>query len=437
MSAGAPVTRAVGPRPRTALRGWSLFAALFALLLAGGLLAPAASASTVGPRSGPAAPAAEPDPYDPKNIKVSIREAPLEHKASENHATMDIIVQKKDGTPPRVHYGVFLTFNQPGQDPKEAPINCQEEHYNSPEVPIGVYRCSGIITDKGLWEFHGTVNKPALRNQTVLTVVSATFNFPNAVKLKYNTAALQYVVTGKTFEVFLLQAHVVLAGAWLLLAASMAFLAIPRLRRMLSVLALHTLEVRRGFLVSSLWAMFAGTLGTGLYLLSTQTAYKAPYRLDGFSKRNWDRITQLPYAQDYFLLLYTKIIIFGVMAAASVLLVLEASRQAQISQDSESLEREAEDDMWGQGVHFDEEGNVLHDEVAVASGATEGAVTRTALRARRRESGAVAPGTRALWICAGILLVGSASIGACVTGLKYLHELIESTVAATVLGGGR
>jgi hypothetical protein len=35
-----------------------------------------------------------------------------------------------------------------------------------------------------------------------------------------------------------------------------------------------------------------------------------------------------------------------------------------------------------------------------------------------------------------ILLIGAGSIGVCVTGLKYLHELIESTVAATVLGGG-
>jgi hypothetical protein len=41
-----------------------------------------------------------------------------------------------------------------------------------------------------------------------------------------------------------------------------------------------------------------------------------------------------------------------------------------------------------------------------------------------------------LWICVGILLAGAASIGMCVTGLKYLHELIESTIASTVLGAG-
>ena len=54
-----------------------------------------------------------------------------------------------------------------------------------------------------------------------------------------------------------------------------------------------------------------GTLGTGLYLLATQTAYKAPYSTDSFSESAWDRITNLPYAQDYFLLLYAKILVFA------------------------------------------------------------------------------------------------------------------------------
>jgi hypothetical protein len=256
------------------------------------------------------------------------------------------------------------------------------------------------------------------------------------VKLRYNTKALQYVVNGKTFEVFLLQAHVILAGLWLLLAAAMGFLAIARLRRTLSVLALHTLEVRRGFLVSLLWATFAGTLGTGLYLLSTQTAYPAPFSTDKFSKTAWDRITNLPYAQSYFLLLYAKILIFFVMAAASVFLMKEASRQAQLAQDSDSLERDADDDMWAHGVHFTEDGHIIHEDVVVAAGATEGVAGTTAVRAQRRTTGSVGVSLRTLWICAGIMLGGAASIGVCVTGLKYLHELIESTIASTILGAG-
>ena len=45
-------------------------------------------------------------------------------------------------------------------------------------------------------------------------------------------------------------------------------------------------------------------------------------------------------------------------------------------------------------------------------------------------------GARKVWVCALVLLAGAISIGVCVTALEYLHELIESTVAATVLGGG-
>jgi hypothetical protein len=250
------------------------------------------------------------------------------------------------------------------------------------------------------------------------------------------TQALQDIVEGKTFEVFLLQSHMMLSGAWLLLAATMAFLSLPRLRRTLSVLALHTLEVRRGFLVSLLWAAFGGTVGTGLYLLGTQTAYKAPYSTNQFSKSAWDKITQLPYAQDYFLLLYGKILIFGVMAAASVVLVMESGRQAQLAQDADSPDRNDDLDLWGTGVRFDDDGQVLHDERIGASGAAGAAGLATAVNAKRRTSASVGFAPQTLWICVWVLIVGAASIGISVTGLKYLHELIESTIAATVLGSG-
>jgi hypothetical protein len=432
---------AAQPRAGSA-RGWSLFAALFALLLTGSVLAaPSATAAAQKapkPKTAAAKVAAACTPYDPYKaecIKVSIRRAKLDHVVSPNYITMDIVVDKADGTHPTANYGVFLTFNEPNKDPTDNPANCQQEHYNSPEVPLGVYRCTAIVSEPGLWEFHGTVNKPAITNQTVLQTVSVTLNIKDAIKLGNESKGLQYIVQGKTFEVFLLQSHVALAGLWLLLAGMMAFLAIPRLRRTMSVLTLHTLEVRRGFLTSLLWATFGGTLFTGLYLLATQTAYKAPYSTNGFSHKKWEAITQLPYAKDYFLVLYGKILIFLVMAAFSVILQMEASRQAQIAQDAEGLDVDDDDDMWSHGVHFDEDGHILHDDVAVASGAG-GSVATAPVQARRRTTGAVGVSARTLWVAAGVLLAGSAGIGVCVTLLKYLHELIESTVAATVLGGG-
>jgi len=63
--------------------------------------------------------------------------------------------------------------------------------------------------------------------------------------------------------------------------------------------------------------------------------------------------------------LYTKIFIFLVMAAFSVILMMEAARQAQLAQDTDDLERDDDDDMWSHGVHFDEDGHILHDDVAV------------------------------------------------------------------------
>jgi hypothetical protein len=430
-------------QPRAvSVRGWSLFAALFALLLTGSVLAaPSATAAAEKaprPKTAASKAAAACNPYDPYKvecIKVSIRQAQLDHTVAPNYITMDIIVDKADGTHPTANYGVFLTFNEPGKDPVDNPANCQQEHYNSPEVPLGIYRCTAIVSGPGKWEFHGTVNKPAYNNQTVLRTVSTTLDIPDAIKLGNESKGLQYIVEGKTFEVFLLQSHVVLAGLWLLLSGLMAFLAIPRLRQTMSVLTLHTLEVRRGFLTSLLWATFGGTLGTGLYLLGTQTAYKAPYAANSFSHKKWETITRLPYAKDYFFALYGKIFIFLIMAAFTVILQMEASRQAQMAQDSEGIDIDDDDDMWSHGVHFDESGHILHDDVAVASGAG-GSVATAPVQARRRTSGAVGVSARTLWVAAGVLLAGSAGIGVCVTLLKYLHELIESTVAATVLGGG-
>src|ERR1700734_1891617 len=96
-------------------RGWGLFAVFFALLMAAGAVAPAASASSLGGSAAGAvatvgsAPtiAGVPavgafDPYDPNNIKVALRLAPLPFTASPNHVTTDIVVTNKDGSIPNI-----------------------------------------------------------------------------------------------------------------------------------------------------------------------------------------------------------------------------------------------------------------------------------------------------------------------------------------------
>ncbi len=436
-------------KPRAFLvRGFGALLALVFLVLSALMAAPAVASPAVPPPSTDAKQcktdgsgavgesATNKTPYDAKTLKVEIDEAKLDHKSSENHITMEIRIKNRNGTATCAAYPVFLQFNQPPDERLQDAPGCADVSFNDPAIARGTYHCTAIIEGPGKWTFTATINKPAEPGsiQTVIMTKATTLDFPDVPKLEGGSRGLKYVVEGSTFEVFLLQFHVAMAGLWMLLSAAMAFMAIPRLRRALSVLALHTLEVRRGFLTSSLWATFGGTLITGLYLLGTQTAYDAPFSAKKFSFDSWDKVTNLPYAQSYFLLLYGKIIAFGLMGAASVILMLEAGRQAQMAQDADPMDRDDDDDMWSKPVHFDEEGHVLHDDdVAVAGGATA-SVTRTAVKAQRRSStSAAGVSQQTLWICVLILVGGAMAIGGAVTGLKYLHELIESANAVGII----
>ena len=220
----------------------------------------------------------------------------------------------------------------------------------------------------------------------------------------------------------------VAASVWLLLALMCAFLAVPKLRHMLSVLTLHTLEVRRGFLQSTLWAAFIVTLGTGIYLLKTQTAYPAPF---SFSK--WNAVTTLPYAQTYFTALYVKILFFLIMGGATVVLVMEANRRAQTAEDADSMDLESDDEFWERMKFRDVEAE--GDDLGAAAAATDGS-SATAVKAKPRASTSQGVTPRTLWTCIGIVLGGMATVGVCVTLLKYCHELIETVAVFKTLNGG-
>ncbi|HUR74090.1 MAG TPA: hypothetical protein VMZ00_07425 [Sporichthya sp.] len=378
--------------------------------------------------AGPAA-AAE----NPEKIKVTLTQAPIVN-TNPNNITMDItIVNTGTKKPPVARYGVFLTAREGTSTSTAEPIldqpeNCLQVADNDPEVAPGIYRCSIIVNNPGAWTFTAFVNLPTVTGQKQLKVVEATLDITDAVVLEGQYKGLRYAVQGSSFEVFLLQFHVILASLWLLLVGTISFIAVPRLRRMLSTLALQTLEVRRSVLTSSMWIAFGGTLITGAWLLTTQTAYKAPFSTSRFSFSAYDNITRLPYASMYFNALYVKILIFLVMGGASMVLAMEAGRQAQAAQDSATGD-EDEIDLWGTGVHFDEEGHVLHDETAAP-----GPSGRTAVATHTRAV-QVGISQRALWACLAVMVGGTGVIGVCVTILKYCHELIETANAARILGG--
>ncbi|HVE24777.1 MAG TPA: hypothetical protein VNC22_05215 [Sporichthya sp.] len=365
---------------------------------------------------------------DPTKIKATLTQAPIVNE-NPNNITMDVtIVNTATKKPPRYRYGVFLTAKQGDDDPiLEQPENCSQVSDVDPAVSPGVYRCSVIINNPGDWTFLAYVNLPTANGQQQLKSLETTLTLNDAVVLTGEYKGLRYAVQGKSFEVFLLQIHVILASVWLLLVCAMAFIAVPRLRRMLSTLALQTLEVRRAFLNSSMWVTFGGTLITGTWLLTTQTAYKAPFSANKFSFNAYDEITRLPYASMYFNALYVKILIFLLMGGASTVLAMEAARQSQAAQDA--IGDEDEIDMWATGVHFDEFGHVLHEPKAAGTSTADVAV------ATRHRPEALGISQRTLWACVAVMVGGTGVIGVCVTILKYCHELIETANAARILGG--
>ncbi len=367
---------------------------------------------------------------NPEKIRVTLTQSEIVN-TNPNNITMDItIVNTGTKKPPVARYGVFLTAREgpatsTSEPILEEPENCLQVADNDPEVPPGVYRCSIIVNNPGEWTFTAFVNLPTAAGQQQLEVVETTLDITGAVVLEGMFKGLRYAIEGSSFEVFLLQFHVILASLWLLLVATISFIAVPRLRQMLSTLALQTLEVRRSVLTSGMWVTFGGTLITGAWLLSTQTAYDAPFSTSNFSFTDYDNITRLPYAAMYFNALYIKILVFLVMGGASMVLAMEAARQAQAAQDV--LGDEDEIDLWGTGVHFDEEGHVLHDGPV---GASSGTAVATHTRAAP-----VGISQRTLWACVAVMVGGTGVIGLCVTILKYCHELIETANAARILGG--
>lgn len=351
-----------------------------------------------------------------------MRPVALRPPVSGNYITFDIVITTADRSTPRVSFAVFLSANRPGQDPGDAE-NCQEVYFNDPQAPRGVYRCTAIISGPGAWEFTGTVNEPG--TQALITTVGYTGEFPDAVKLRCEACGAEYIVQGSAFEVFLLQSHVVVSNCWLLLAGVLAFLAVPRMRRMLSASALHALEIRLGFLTSALWASFLLSLGTGLYLLGTQTTYQAPFSANRFSVDAWQNVTALPYGQAYFTALYAKILLFLVMAAATVVLLAAAGREAVRAEDAPALERDHRDEPWAAPAGTDLDGVVAVSEAPVAGG--------TGTVRSRPVDGEL--GGAALWASVVVLAFGAGGIGLCVTVLKYCHELVEAAVAASILSG--
>jgi hypothetical protein len=432
------MTSGVSKARATVARGWAFFAAVLVLALVGGAVT-AAAADTRTQASGVQAVALYPFGTDPEPIstnpqsglQVSVeRWEETEPADNPNAVSAKVTVREADGKVPEVDYAVFSQVFQSrppdGQEPKVSdPAACTQPKYTSdPTADKGIFQCAYVVESPDVWTFTVTVTKGEGGKVAQLAKAQGTFPVNDAVALSGQSKGLRYVVEGSTFEVFILQAHFASASVWLLTVLVMAFLAVPRLRKMCSTLTLHTLEVRRGFITSLMWAMFAAILITGVYLLRQQTAYAAPW-----SWSAWENVTKLPYATQYFTTLYLKIIIFVVMAAASVVLMMEAARQARLAGDAGPGFDADDDEFWGrlQLQSADDPGEGTGNRGSSGGGA--GGATAVASQEARSKIVAQGVSPRTLWLCVFAVAGGMGAIGVCVTVLKYTHELIEMLVA--------
>jgi hypothetical protein len=422
-------------RPRLA-RLWAALAVLLALAFMGGAVGAAAAEvrSTAPAAASLLELATTPSADTPDDeIVVSLERAEdFEPSDNPNAVLVDAILRDKAGNVPTGTYRVFVSvapyLPEPGVDATPSkPEPCRQPHFSTnPEIDEGVFRCSYLVDFPETWTFSVVVNRLVDGKLVKLAQAAATFPVSDAVILQ-GLAGLQYAIKGNPFEILLVQVHIAAASVWLVVVMAMTFLAVPRMRRMLSKSTLYRLDVRLYFLNGFMWVMFGAVLVSGLFLLGARSAYGMPW-----SKAEWDQVIELPYASIYFTTLYAKILAFLVVGAASMVLMLEANRQARIADGSAGFDT-SDDEFWRR-LHFQDAMRDTGERVAKRrpdeAGNVATAVASTKLKARLLATG-VSP--RTLGWCVFAAAGGLGAIGVCVTVLKYTHELIEMLLAAEAI----
>jgi hypothetical protein len=233
---------------------------------------------------------------------------------------------------------------------------------------------------------------------------------------------------GEALDVVLLLAHVLAAGAWLVLAVLMMLMAVPHLRRIPSALGLHVLQIKRLEFAGALWFSYLATLVTGIVLLFTHAIYDPPV-----SGADWSALEAKSYGVPYYYALYVKIGLFVGMGVATALLTREALLTAARSEEDGGpvdLDLEFDDDAeWVTDVAD----SIENGDLDLVDGDGSG-TTRVGAPARRRAVAGEFPDA-GLWGAVVVTVVGLAGVGLCVTLIKYFHELSEAAVVYERLRG--
>jgi len=357
------------------------------------------------------------------DLVVKVERTPGETTLSKSPNWVPIsvtVLDRATGGPPAHDYNVVaLATNTAGE--KTDAYGCGQRADNNIGVPRGIYDCVVILDHGGSWTFEGVVNSVPVGNQPIVTLARGSFTMDVEAGTLAGLAPKRGAIKARAREVVILGLHSAFAGLWGLCVALLAGVALPVARRVLSPAALHRLEDRLGLLTRLTMGATALVVGTGLYLLLNQTAYKTPW-----SPTAVDGVFRLPYGRPYFLTLGLKLAVYAVMVACMVPLILEARRRSQL----------AEEPANGVGPRRPVGRPTSPWAVAApaASAVGERGATATlqapALQGTLVLSARTRPGASALArIGAVVMVVGGSTVLVCVTLLKYLHEFVEASRA--------
>jgi len=329
------------------------------------------------------------------------------------------VVDRATQAPPRSDYNVVAYATDNAGEQTDA-FACGQRSDNNVGIPKGIYDCMVIVDHGGSWTFHGAVNSvPQGREPTVNLAQGSTELDVKAGALA-GLAPKKNAIRARPREVVLLQLHSLFAGLWGLCVALLMAVALPAARRMASTRALHRLEDHLGLLIRSSLAATALVVGSGLYLLLHQTAYKTPWSLTAARG-----VFQLPYGKPYFLSLAVKLTAYSVMVLALLPLILEAQRRSHLASEAgDGAMRGAavrqEPSPWAAAPRAQWTGPTAGTATLEAPAAEPLAVRTTG------EAQGAAVLARAGTV---VIALGGATVLVCVTLLKYLHEFVEASRA--------
>jgi hypothetical protein len=330
------------------------------------------------------------------------------------------IVDHATRASPSADYNVYaLAQNTAGERTQTS--SCGQRSDNNPGIRKGIYDCTVIVDHGGRWTVVGVVNNVTVGAEPSRQIAKATADVTVNAGALAGRAPKTIDVKGRVTDVTVLWLHSAVAALWFAAVGTLALLAFPGLRQRLSPLGIHCIEDRLGTLIRALFGTTLLVVGTGVYLLVKQTAYRTPW-----SPSAARAVARLPYGEPYFLALALKVAMYAAMVAASVAVSRAAIARSTLRLDDVTTSpapvtrRRAayRPSPWDDLPPPRRPGGTLVEE-RTEIGTQESPPVRPVRPERslllRTAGVTVAAGGVVIWICVALL--------------KYFHELVEASRA--------